>query len=158
MEISITKLPPESWQAYRDIRLKAIQCDPQAFAETLSQTLARPEEEWKSYIQNMWFVLAGQNIIGMIGLLKETHDRANIISLWVDPEHRGKKIGTKLIQYVLAYAQDIGIKTLNLTVTTTQKAAIQVYMSLGFTIVAGHEKAICRDDAYFDQYLMEKRL
>lgn len=84
----------------------------------------------------MWFALADDKVIGMIGLLRDKgfcgNHRGHIISFWVQPTYRGQGIGKKLIQNLQDFAQLRGIRKLYLHVTTTQESAIKLYESLGF--------------------------
>jgi ribosomal protein S18 acetylase RimI-like enzyme len=159
MNIEIKKLSPESWQQYRDIRLRSTECDPKAFAETPQDVNSRSEEEWKLFIQNMWFAVTNGIIIGTVGLLQDKPTQtAHIVSFWVDPAHRGKKIGTRLIQHLIEIAKPKDIKKLALTVTETQLPAIALYESLGFKIIDRLKDAACYGDNCYDQLLMELRL
>jgi hypothetical protein len=42
--ITIGKLPPEQWQDYKALRLRALQDDPQAFSEPFEKAIAYPDE------------------------------------------------------------------------------------------------------------------
>lgn len=158
MNIEIKKLPTAFWQQYRDIRLKSTECDPKAFAETPQDVKNRPEEEWKLFIQNMWFAVTESTIVGMVGLLPDKNTKtAHIVSFWVDPAYRGKKIGTRLIQHLIEIAKQQEIKTLVLSVTATQQAAIVLYTALGFKTIDCLKHAACFDGIYYDQYIMEAK-
>lgn len=159
MLITIKKLPANSWQQYKNIRLQALQADPIAFGETYEQALTQTEEDWRRRIAPMWFALAEHEVVGMIGLLQETNasskHKANMISMWIKPEFRGQGIGKKLIQELQTYAPTVGILKIYLYVTTTQISAIELYKALGFTTIGICKKNSFIQNQYFDQYLME---
>jgi hypothetical protein len=46
-KIQIGRLPPEQWQAYKALRLRALHDDPQAFSEPFEKAVAYPNERWK---------------------------------------------------------------------------------------------------------------
>ena len=48
-----------------------------------------------------------------------------------------------------------GVKKLELGVITTQEAAYQLYLSLGFRKVGEQKYSVKVGDKYFDEYLME---
>lgn len=159
MTLKITQLPADKWQSYRDIRLEALQADSLAFGGIYAEEISNPEEQWRNGIKNMWFALADDEVIGMIGLLQDTGStgkhRAHVISLWVRPAFRRQGIGGKLIRYLQEWSPDQGIRKLYLHVTSTQEAAIKLYETLGFKEVGLLKENTFIKGAYFDQYLME---
>ena len=50
----------------------------------------------------------------------------------VDPDYRGKKIGEKMIEYVIEYAKDNGGARIELTSNPTRVAAHRLYEKCGF--------------------------
>jgi hypothetical protein len=45
--ITIAKLPPDKWQDYKALRIRALHDDPQAFSEPFENAVAFPDERWK---------------------------------------------------------------------------------------------------------------
>lgn len=159
MSLIIKQLPPESWSLYRDLRLAATKTDPQAFAATYQEELERTQDQWCSFLPNMWFAMNNNQAVGMIGLLQDTgtagQHRAHLISLWVDPAYRGHGVGKKLTQHLQKLAPERGIRKIYLHVTTTQTEAIKLYTSLGFRIVGTLQENTKSGTLYLDQLLME---
>jgi len=58
----------------------------------------------------------------------------HIHMLGVDPDHRGKGIGKQVLLAGIAYLQGEGIRLISLTVDEENKAACELYRSLGFEI------------------------
>jgi hypothetical protein len=46
-KIQIGRLPPEKWQEYKALRLRALHDDPQAFSEPFDKAVAYRDEGWK---------------------------------------------------------------------------------------------------------------
>jgi mycothiol synthase len=72
--------------------------------------------------------------------------KGRILMLGVDPHHRGKGIGRRLMMAGLARLRSKGIRTAELTVDSENKAARALYESLGFEVQGGilwYEKAVC---------------
>lgn len=159
MTFKITQLPPDRWQAYRDIRLEGLQADPLAFGSTYQEEVALTEEQWRNRIICMWFALDDDRPVGMIGLMRDTgvtgKHRAHVISLWVKPAFRGQGIGGKLIRHLQELAPTEGIRKLYLHVTSTQKDAIVLYEKQGFRKVGLLEENSKVGDEYLGTYLME---
>src|SRR4051794_13206647 len=49
--MEIRRVRPEEWQAHRDIRLRALQSDPDAFGVTLEEALAEDDAAWQRRTQ-----------------------------------------------------------------------------------------------------------
>lgn len=43
-DIQIIKLPPERWNEYKTLRLRALQDDPQAFGSSYAKEVAYPDD------------------------------------------------------------------------------------------------------------------
>ncbi len=159
MKLKITQLSPGDWQAYRDIRLEALKSDPLAFGGTYEEECEKTEAQWRSFMANMWFALADDNVVGMIGLLRDTGftggHRAHLISMWVKPAYRGQGIGKQLVQYLQELAKTCSILKFYLHVTSTQEAAITLYESVGFKKVGVLKRHTRDENNYYDTYLME---
>ncbi|MDQ4032988.1 MAG: ribosomal protein S18-alanine N-acetyltransferase [Actinomycetota bacterium] len=73
----------------------------------------------------------GGSLIGYAGLFR-AGDQAEIHTLAVDPAHQGRGIGRALLHAMLDHAAGA---TVFLEVRTDNKAAIQLYRSVGFTVI-----------------------
>lgn len=82
------------------------------------------------------------------------YDRIEINTFFVKEEYRNKKIGTKLLEYLINYAKEKGMINITLEVRCNNDVAIHLYEKFGFKKVATREK-------YYDGIdgiLMEKKL
>lgn len=156
---TITQLSADSWQQYRDIRLEALQTDPLAFGGSYEEESTNDVTDWKNRINNMWFALINDEIVGMVGLLKRTDQSCKhcgcIISLWVKPTFRGQGIAKALVQKIQEIAPELGIRKISLHATTTQTNAIKLYEAMGFKKIAVLKENLYKDNQYLDEYLME---
>jgi len=55
-----------------------------------------------------------------------------VFDVWVAPEHRGKGVGTFLMQWALRWGRSKGYKKIKLEVAETNERARHVYEALGF--------------------------
>jgi ribosomal protein S18 acetylase RimI-like enzyme len=69
----------------------------------------------------------------------------SIWSMYVNPMHRGKQVGTQLMQQIIAHGEQLGLRMLKLSVTTNQDAAIALYRRVGFERYA-YEPALLHID------------
>ena len=78
---------------------------------------------------------ATKEFYGHVGLWIDS-PLAQIINIYVVPEHQHAGLGAFLMQFVLAFLKSRGCNTLTLEVRPTNAAAIAYYQKFGFTKVA----------------------
>ena len=143
MSVSVRRIRPDEGQAFRDIRLQAIQDSPQAFGSSLQETLARPdtyrEERARSGAvgqENVVFVAEDiDRWVGVVAgfVLNATAVRSvDLVSMWVHPAYRGQGIGRRLVDQVVAWARERGAEHVALWVTQDNNAATLLYQRCGF--------------------------
>lgn len=165
--IEIVQLTPDDWQAYRAIRLEALQTEPQAFGSTHATNLQHPESFWRGRLEESaageksWLLFArrGDQLVGMIGAYASDDPAVvNIISMYVQPAHRRQGISKQLMNALLDMLRQHGqFERARLTVNPHQTAALKLYESVGFVMV-GIERAQMGDGKYYDERIMETRL
>ncbi len=144
--VTIEQLNLSDWQEYKQLRLYALQTDPQAFSSTYARESAYSDEKWQQRVQsasegkNSWMYFARQRgkLVGMIGGYRDENDQKNhtaqIWGVFVSPDQRGKGISKKLMATLIdRLSQNPDINTLKLEVNTDQKSASKLYESFGFT-------------------------
>ena len=152
-----------TWQ----LRLRALQDNPEAFGGTYEETIARG---FDNYIQRLrgindsfWLGAFEEQLIGMVGFfreegLKDRH-KGFIIGMYVTPEARGKGVGKALLIEAIAHARKIAdLDQLHLAVVVTNEAARTLYRQLGFTVYGIEPRALKKDGQYWDEELMILKL
>jgi putative acetyltransferase len=158
--IEIVNSTPERWEIYREIRLKGLLEDPQAFPRTYEEAVEFPQEAWMQRASNPYTFIAIENGVplGTMGALlsdESGHQIATIIGVFVARGARGKGIGTRLFRAVLdKIQQDSTIRTVRLSVNKEQAAAVNLYQKFGFQ-VTGEKTEKLGDGKEHVEYLME---
>ncbi len=143
--VEIITLPPSEWRAYRDVRLRALSQDPQAFGSTYAESAQRPDEWWQARLQAvadgrdwLFFARLDGELVGLLGASQppDTQATAVVISVHVDRARRGQGIGALLMAHLLDALQAAGIKHVQLSVRPGQAAAIALYRKFGFALAA----------------------
>ena len=166
--MEITKLTGTEWQEYRNLRLRALKEDPQAFGTNYKTSLEYTEEEWKRRLDNAskgetnWLLFAKDNdkLVGMVGayLEKEVKDTATIISVYVPNEERGKGISKKLMEHLLnELSHKTFLKKVKLTVNKNQASAVGLYKKFGF-LETGTQRFKMGDGKFATESIMEREL
>ena len=76
---------------------------------------------------------AEQNIIGYAGVFAPGAVEADILTVGVVPEHRGKGVAKELMALITDWAKDQGSTAMMLEVKTDNREAIGLYESLGYS-------------------------
>ncbi len=134
--MSVRRLSPDEWQAFREIRLAALKDAPYAFGSTWEHEMERSDEEWRQALTSRTRFVAVRDgqVVGLAAGGDSGPDGvAALTSLWVDPRARGRGVGDKLVISVTDWARDAGYKQLVLWVTEGNQHAEALYERNGFT-------------------------
>lgn len=140
MTLHIRRLEPHDHEQLRAVRLRALAGEPTAFGSTLADALTFGEEHWRGRLAPEAhphfgaFDEAGE-VVGMAAGWVDRDEpgrAANLVSMWVDPAHRGSGTAAALVAEVVAWAEHEGYGLLRLWVTEGNERAIGLYRRLGF--------------------------
>lgn len=81
-----------------------------------------------------WVYERKNEIVGY-GVLSLGAGEAHVLNLSIDPLNQGKGLGRHLLQHLIDIAQQRGADTAFLEVRPSNKAAVQLYLSVGFNQV-----------------------
>lgn len=164
--VEIVSLPVSEWGKYRSLRLAALREEPAAFSATYQDNLARPDSFWQDRLFEAaaggnWLLFARcqDRLVGMIGAYPDRADPgvAVIISVYVAREFRGREIGKRLMNTILAELKAGGFRKAVLSVNAGGTPAVSLYLKSGFTIT-GKESGRMGDGQVYTAFRMEKKL
>jgi ribosomal protein S18 acetylase RimI-like enzyme len=151
-------------EEFRALRLRALREEPEAFGSSweeesqraLEQTIARLQASDTTAFGG--FDDAGK-LVGMVRLWREdgikTQHKANIISMYVAPEARGRGLGRMLLDAAIARARATpGIEQLVLAVVTINTPARNLYRAAGFEVYGVEPRALKLGERYLDEEYM----
>ncbi|HZS02139.1 MAG TPA: GNAT family N-acetyltransferase [Chloroflexota bacterium] len=148
---------------YRQLRLRGLREDPEAFGTTYDEELARPltliQERLRGSAGGFTLGAFDGTLIGVVTLVREvrakSRHRATVIGMYVAAEVRGRGVGRALLVAACARARQIdGLEQLHLAVVTTNAPARHLYRSLGFQAYGLEPRALKLGDRYWDEELM----
>lgn len=133
MTFRIEPLAPEDWARWRQVRVRALGEDPDAFACSAHVLGAQaPEQQWREAISTRRVLLAvdehGRDV-AMVGIVGDPDPE--LISMWVAPEARRSGLGRRLVDAVVGEAGD---RDVTLRVMAQNTAAIAFYRGCGFEL------------------------
>jgi GNAT superfamily N-acetyltransferase len=133
--VAIRRLTASDWQLFREIRLRALREAPHAFGSTAAEAEHLGEDEWRRRLRTRAAFVAMQSglAVGLVaGIVADSTEAAELVSMWVDPSWRGRGIGAQLVEAVAGWAIDGGFKRLRLWVAAGNDTAERLYSRLGF--------------------------
>lgn len=152
--VAVRRIRLHEWENVRDLRIRAT-ADPDAgiaFLTTAAQERARDDEFWRERALGgalgenaAQFVATADEVwIGTVTVLLRTagerdhlgatlaEDRADIVGVYIDPDHRGRGILGALVTAAEQWAAERGHAALTLDVHRDNERAQRAYRSLGF--------------------------
>ncbi len=133
--MTVAVLGPDDWERKRELRLRALQESPAAFASTYERERHYTERDWQDWPPGGIFFAAGSprpHSIACGWLPAHEPDVANLISMWVAPEQRGRRVAAQLVDAVVDWARAQDRDHLELEVAAGNEAARKAYERHGF--------------------------
>lgn len=146
--VVIREAGPDDWEVMRDVRLAALREAPYAFGSDYAREAGFTEERWRARIHDRsvtyFAYLAGASgpasraaaghgePVGLAGVY-EADGAADLVSMWVRPSARGRKVGEALVTACADWARARGHDELFLWVTESNAPARRLYERCGFT-------------------------
>lgn len=172
LTVIIRKLNPADWDAYRTIRLEALQLAPEAFGSDYAEASGRTPEDWAAGLSLPDTVILGAfteargaegRIVGVAGITRErrgkTRHKATVHGVYVSPPVRGAGCAKALVKKLIRTAHAMGgVEQLMLAVVAENAAAKAVYTSLGFRVYGREPRALKLGQRYLDEELMVREL
>lgn len=134
----IRRIKTGEWRALRDLRLRALELEPQAFCATRAQeellTPAIWEERCRMGAESersaTVVVAEGENFLGMT-VVKREDERAEIYAVYLDEAARGRGLAGAMLELALAFAPDLPAW---LEANAALSAAERLYARSGFRL------------------------
>ena len=136
--MEIRAVRPEEWPELRELRLRALAGAPDAFSSTLDAADEISEEVWRRRTESSdqqvnLVAVDGGRFVGMCAvLLPEGTDTAQLVAMWVEPDHRSRGVGRARVEEAAAWCLARAVPRLGLWVNEENPAALGLYREQGF--------------------------
>lgn len=134
----ISRVEAEDWELLRDVRLRALMEDPDAFLATHAQESRFADEQWQgraAQSNGASFVVEGATgAEGLVtGIVDADPETVFLVGMWVAPALRGSGAAGELVTHVVAWARARGATRVCLSVEKHNLRAARLYERCGFT-------------------------
>jgi len=141
--VNYRRIQANDVKRFRDIRIRALEDSPHAFASTTASVLDRPWDSWEAQVlacvqggdRITQLCFDGELAIGIAALYRtepSDHLQGEILQVWVDPEFRGLGIARELMLSLIKWAIKHNYSQLYATIHKENSAVIPFYEKLGF--------------------------
>jgi ribosomal protein S18 acetylase RimI-like enzyme len=139
LPVTLHRVRPEDWRSHRDLRLEMLLDAPDAFWTQHADVVDLDEAGWRDRIASVHHVQARIDgvPVGSAGLYEDPYDppgTATLVAMYVTPRGRGRGVGRRLVEAVLAEAAARGSERVVLEVTSHNASAIALYEGMGFRL------------------------
>jgi len=120
-------------------------------------------KEWDEKYLNVCRLVAkeGASVVGWAALLpastKNAFSGVAELSIYIDPEHSGKGIGSMLLKELIKGSESSGFWTLQAGIFPENQASIHLHKKAGFRIIGTRERVGKLHGVFRDVVMMEKR-
>ena len=154
--IKVDLIDPDQWIRLRDIRLKSLQINPEAFGGTFEKESAEDEAVWREkFIKNDFLIASVDGVDGAIMYIEVLEGDFGatcwIGGCWSDPQFRGKGLFTAMMKFV--DEQDRGWEIQGLGVWNDNYSAIAAYEKLGFAKVGEPQESTRKPGLYYQRMI-----
>ncbi|GHA23310.1 N-acetyltransferase [Devosia pacifica] len=164
MTYSIRRLTSADFDAYKAIRLEALENHPEAFVTSAEDFLANGDMAVVSALKQLVIfgaVLDDGSLAGIMAFAgnsgsKDRH-KGYLVQVYVRPPMRGTGCARQLLDHVLDYAAG-RVQQLHLGVWTENAPALTLYKRAGFEIYGTEPRYLFVNGRYVDEHLMVRFL
>lgn len=161
--MDIRVLNAQDTQAYRTIRLNALKNSPESFGSSYEEEAAFGLGRFTKRITKLnsctFGAFEGHKLAGICNVSfqprKKMNHRAELFSMYVEPECRGKGFGKALIERAIkSVLERKTVQQIYLTVVSSNQTAKSLYESFGFETYGIDRRAMRYNGNFYDHDLM----
>jgi RimJ/RimL family protein N-acetyltransferase len=141
--ITIRRIQPGEADLFRHMRLKSLQDAPDAFSSTYDLAILRSAESWREQAESTaqgsdratFIAFSDAAPIGIAALYRfeDQGEVGEVMQVWVDPEFRGTRVATDLMDVVFKWAGENNFRRIIAEVTKVNARALRFYTKYGFS-------------------------
>jgi ribosomal protein S18 acetylase RimI-like enzyme len=146
--VDVRRIRADEWRLWREARLRMLREEAAYFSTRYEDVVREPETVWRSWtaeaaegVDKVLFVAEdAAAILGVVGAFRRLDPaEVQLVSLWVDPEARGRGVAQVLIRAVAAWARERGADDVVLFVQEANAPGRALYVRAGFRPTGARE-------------------
>jgi GNAT superfamily N-acetyltransferase len=152
------ELVPDEWERLRDIRLRSLKENPEAFGARLEIVSAFTESQWRDEFSKLTHLVATPNQVDISTMTIEILEgdfgaTCWIGSCWSDPIFRGKGALRAMFDYLDQHATNRGWQKQGLGVWQDNCGAIAAYEKLGFVAMGEPQESTRKPGKFYQRMI-----
>lgn len=156
--MDIRKLTANDASAYLTIRHRAVREEPESFSPTFEEEQKKDVAVYEQHLSNPFTTTYGifdnGELVGVTTLEQNPYEKmkhlAQIVGVYLAPEHRGKGYSKGLFQFVVNDARkNPQLEQLRLSVVDSMIPAVRLYERMGFEILCHDPKVMKMPDGHY---------
>lgn len=160
IEISVQEISTDDWQRFRDLRLKSISVNPEAFGGDFEATKQMTDSDWQAKLSEFNVLVATINdsdvaVMTVENLTGDFGTTCWIGGCWVDPAHRGTGVLRAMFNYLDLNATTRNWQKQGLGVWEDNYSAISAYEALGFTQIGDPKPSTSKPGKFYQRMIRE---
>ena len=147
----VRRIRPTDAPGLREVRLRALRSDPDAFGSSYEREVDRPSDAWDTRAQESSLgsnqcVFVAETQSGFVGMAgAHTRDEEpfvrHLYGMWVAPEARSIGVVTQLVEAIIQWATEAAAHELQLGVVDGNQPARRLFARTGF-VPTGHAQPL----------------
>ncbi len=161
---SYRQLTHDDAGSFERLRLFALGDTPSAFSSSLEEEIGFSPSEVRERLSGksgsaVMGAFAGRELVGLAGVRREAKrklaHKGLIWGVYVTPAHRRRGVGRGLMALALEFAERVlELRQVTLGVNAANKAALELYLSLGFVVYGREPEFMWVDGQAQDEFLL----
>lgn len=139
--VAIRPVRADEWRRWRATRLRMLRDDADFFSTRYDDMVREPDQTWREWVaeaaagdqKTLFIAEEDDHWLGVVGAFARINpSEVQLISMWVDPQARGRGVARDLIRAVAGWTAERGSTRVVLFVQEANGAAQQLYERAGF--------------------------
>lgn len=167
-KVTIRLLEAADAPEYYRLRMEGLQNHPENFAKSVEEWQQREIAEVVKVLEEKdpnwtWGAFLEEEMVGIVTLARNTSEKENhkawIRSVYVSPKARGQRLGVRLVETIIEFAETHDdLWQLFLMVVKQNDPARKLYEKMGFKVIGEAKHSLKVGEQYIDEYIMRREL
>jgi ribosomal protein S18 acetylase RimI-like enzyme len=140
-QVAIRRVRADEWRRWRETRLRMLRDDADFFSTRYDDMVREPDGTWRDWVaeaatsdqKTLFAAEEDGRWLGVVGgFARVDPSEVQLISMWVDPQARGRGIARDLIRALARWSGERGSERVVLFVQEANEPAQHLYSRAGF--------------------------